>query len=117
MFKEFMLCSLCFILLLFYATKVNGHPDGATPFWYPSSFIYGYINGCAESVEQGQFSFTEEFWPDEVRSICGCVVDSLRHSLEYEKMLDNNSKSQAASIVFATFPICITEERLKKEYQ
>ena len=61
---------LCLIALLsllgfIHVTETRAHPDGATPYWYPSSFIYGYINGCAESVEQGQFPFTEEFWPDQ----------------------------------------------------
>ena len=110
---------LCLIALLsllgfIHVTETRAHPDGATPYWYPSSFIYGYINGCAESVEQGQFPFTEEFWPDQIRSICGCVVDALRHSMTYQEILDNATNYDASLIVGATFPICIREEALKK---
>ena len=115
MFKELLLCSLCLFLLLLFIDKTHAHPDGATPYWYPSSFIYGYVEGCADSVEQGQLPFTEEFWPVEVRSICACVVDALRHSMTYEEILDNATNAQTSLIVSATFPICINEESTRKQ--
>jgi len=55
----------------------------ATPFWYPSSYIYGFVKGCKQSVEQFQPDFTKKLWPDDVTEVCGCVVDSLRHSLTW----------------------------------
>ena len=110
MFKEFLLCSLCLFLLLLFIDKAHAHPDGATPYWYPSSFIYGYVVGCADSVEQNQAPFTEEMWPDQVRSVCGCVVDALRHSLTYQEITDNETKASAQLIVNATFPLCIQQE-------
>ena len=64
---------LCFFLLVF-TQSIKSHPDGATPYWYPSDFIYGYINGCAESVEVSQLPFTQELWPVQVRTVCACVV-------------------------------------------
>ena len=117
MFKEFLLCSACLVSLLFIIDKTHAHPDGATPYWYPSSFIYGYVEGCADSVEQGQFPFTEEFWPAEVRSICSCVVDALRHSMTYDEILDNATNAHTSMIVSATFPICINEESARKQNQ
>ena len=110
MLKEFLLCSACLVSLLFIIDKTHAHPDGATPYWYPSSFIYGYVVGCADSVEQNQAPFTEEMWPDQVRSVCGCVVDALRHSLTYQEITDNDTKASAQLIVNATFPLCIQQE-------
>ena len=115
MLKEFLLCSLCLFLILLFIDKTHAHPDGAKPFWYPSSFIYGYVEGCSQSVEEGMLPFTEEFWPDEVRSICGCVVDAMRHSLTYEEITDNASESKTLFIASATFPICIQEEAKRKQ--
>ena len=100
---------LCFFLI-FLSNNIYSHPDGSTPFWYPSSFIYGYVEGCYESVEQNQAPFTEEMWPDQVRSVCGCVVDALRHSLTYQEITDNDTKASAQLIVNATFPLCIQQE-------
>ena len=107
---EFILCLSCMFLLVFYVVKTEAHPDGATPYWYPSSFIYGYVVGCADSVEQNQAPFTQEMWPDQVRSVCGCVVDALRHSLTYQEITDNDTKASAQLIVNATFPLCIQQE-------
>ena len=90
---EFVLCLSCMFLLIFYVVKTEAHSDGATPYWYPSSFIYGYVAGCAESVEQNQAPFTEEMWPVQVRSVCGCVVDALRHSVSYNEVMDNETNT------------------------
>ena len=98
------------IAIILFTTTVKAHPDGAKPYWYPSSFIYGYVVGCADSVEQNQAPFTEEMWPDQVRSVCGCVVDALRHSLTYQEITDNDTKASAQLIVNATFPLCIQQE-------
>ena len=110
---EFIISLACMFLLIFYVVKTEAHPDGATPYWYPSSFIYGYVVGCADSVEQNQAPFTQEMWPDQVRSVCGCVVDALRHSLTYQEIMDNSSVATTQMIVNATFPICIREELSK----
>ena len=107
---EFIISLACMFLLVFYVVKTEAHNDGAKPYWYPSSFIYGYVSGCAESVEQNQAPFTQEMWPDQVRSVCGCVVDALRHSLTYEEIMDNSSAPTTQLIVNATFPLCIQQE-------
>ena len=100
-------------LLVFYVVKTEAHPDGATPYWYPSSFIYGYVVGCADSGELNQAPFTREMWPDQRRRVFWCVVDSHRHSLTYQEIIDNSSVATTQMIVNATFPICIREELSK----
>jgi len=101
------------LLAIVFATPINGHPDGAIPYWYPSSFIYGYINGCADSVEQKQLSFTKDMWPDDVREVCACVVDSFRHVLTYQQITDNATHDIVVNIATATFPVCVDETRAR----
>jgi hypothetical protein len=101
------------LLLLILSFSVHAHPDGATPFWYPSSYIFGFIRGCAETVEQNTAQIIEELWPDEIRSVCGCVVDSLRHSFTYHEALSEGNAAMEL-IVSATLPICIEEELARK---
>ena len=98
------------MLLLYTMSILYGHSDGKTPYWYPSSFIYGYINGCYEATEYNQVPFTEDMWPDNVKNVCACVVDAMRHSLTYEEMLDNASHTDAVLIAQATLPMCIQQE-------
>ena len=101
---------LTFLLLLYTMSLLYGHPDGKSPYWYPSTFIYGYINGCYEATEYNQVPFTEDMWPDNVKNVCGCVVDAMRHSLTYDEMLDNASHAQAVLIAQATLPMCVQQE-------
>ena len=97
--------------VLFSIQEIKAHPDGATPYWYPASYIYGFVNGCAETIEiSGVYS--DRFWPNEIRSLCGCVIDSLRHSLTFEEISseDKQSDMDLQMIVSATMPICIQEK-------
>ena len=105
---EFILCLSCMFLLVFYVVKTEAHPDGATPYWYPSSFIYGYVVGWLISRTKPTTIYTRDV--DQVRSVCGCVVDALRHSLTYQEITDNDTKASAQLIVNATFPLCIQQE-------
>ena len=98
------------MLLLYTMSLLYGHPDGKSPYWYPSTFIYGYINGCYEATEYNQVPFTEDMWPDNVKNVCCCVVDAMRHALTYEEMLDNASHMQAVLIAQATLPMCVQQE-------
>jgi len=108
---------LSLVFFLFLPFTVVSHPDGITPYWYPSSFIYGYVTGCADQVEKDQIPFTKEFWPEQVRSICGCVVDAFRHSVTYEEIIDNSTNQKMVAIASATFPICVRQESIRKGSQ
>ena len=107
--KQLILSVTCLIGLLLWIDYTEAHPDGATPYWYPSSFIYGYINGCADQVEKNQIPFTQVMWPEQVREVCGCVVDAFRHSVTYEEILDNATNNEMVLIATATFPVCVDE--------
>jgi len=100
-------------LILIFSSKINSHPDGAIPYWYPSSYIFGFVNGCADTVEKSGV-FSNRFWPNEIRSICGCVVDSLRHSLTFEEVntleADNKTTVDLQTFVAITMPLCVNEK-------
>ena len=112
--KQLILSVACLITLLLWIDYTEAHPDGATPYWYPSSFIYGYVTGCADQVEKNQVPFTQQMWPDEVREVCSCVVDAFRHSVTYQEILDNSTNAEMVLIATATFPACV-EETLRNQ--
>ena len=99
------------LLLCLLPTLLFAHPDGTKPFWYPSSYLYGFVQGCWESVEQNQI-LTKGMWPDDVRMVCGCVIDSIRHSIPYHEVENRDPVSNAKfdEITRNVLPICITEQ-------
>ena len=101
---------------LAYACRLEAHPDSETPYWYPSSYIYGFVQGCCSNV-QGSEEF-REFWPDDTKMICGCVLDAVRHSIPWKETESEDPVLRAKfhDITSTTLPICMLEiETLKKE--
>lgn len=103
------------IILCLYPTLLFSHPDSDTPYWFPSAFIYGYVTGCADQVEKNQVPFTQEMWPEQVREVCACLVDTLRHSVTYQEILDNATNAEMVLIATATFPVCVDEVTRRNE--
>ena len=97
------------IVIIVNFSFVRAHPDGSTPYWYPSIFIYGFISGCTDTIEVNQAPMTTKLWPSEVRAVCGCVVDSLRHSVTFFEASDNSSEGKTQLIVETTFPVCVEQ--------
>jgi hypothetical protein len=102
---------LCLALVAWGWKHVNAHPDGATPFWYPSSYIYGFVNGCWQTVEQNEF-LSKDMWPDEIKSVCGCVIDAIRHSIPFHEAekRDPESNRKFDEITRGVLPVCISEQ-------
>lgn len=100
--------------LVFTAAVSGGHPDGSTPFWYPSTFIYGFINGCSEAIEVSRASITMKLWPSDIKAACACVVDSLRHSVEFHDASGKDESPEMNRITTTVFPVCIEQELRKK---
>ena len=46
---------------------------------------------------------------ENVRSICGCTVDALRHGFTFEEVEGDSQRVQ--EMVNLTLPVCIDEER------
>ena len=55
--------------------------------------------------------YSDVLWPEDIKRVCGCVGDSLRHSITWEEaiIVDNNSQAHMSLIVAATLPICVDE--------
>jgi len=113
--KSLLFTVLCLFVLLWFIdiTKIRAHPDGATPFWYSSAWIYGFVNGCADKIEEqgalGKHPWVNSMWPENIRSICGCTVDALRHGFTFEEVEGDSEKVQ--QMVNLVLPVCIDEER------
>ena len=86
------------------------HPDGTTPYWYPSTYIFGFVQGCWETVEQNH-SLAEGMWPDDIRAVCGCVIDSVRHSIPFHEAEGKTPESikKFDYITKNVLPQCIIE--------
>ena len=91
------------------SSPLHADPDGATPYWYTSSWIYGFVEGCAGKIEESQM-FSDRFWPEQVRSVCGCVVDALRHSVTFDQVQIDPPIPVVQTIVDLTLPVCVEEE-------
>ena len=102
---------LSLVVLILLTQPLKAHPDGATPYWYPSAYTYGFVKGCWQSFTERQ-AFTE-FWPEEIQEVCGCVLDSLRHSLTWEEV-ESKESTKFDEIVAGVLPICILEQTQKK---
>ena len=86
------------------------HPDSKTPYWYPSTYLYGFVQGCWETVEQNQ-SLAEGMWPDDIRAVCGGVIDSVRHSIPFHEAEGKTPESikKFDYITSNVLPQCIME--------
>ena len=94
---------------IFTSTAAHAHPDGSKPFWYPATFVYGFIDGCWETIEQSEAPITQDMWPAQIKVVCGCVIDALRHSVAFAEIEGNYMDPGIQLIVNATLPICIEE--------
>ena len=94
--------------ILFLKDEISAHPDGATPFWYPAGYIHGFVGGCAQNAEIDQLPFTREMWPEQVKEVCGCILDGLRHSVTWLEMSKGPSEV-VRDIVEATMPLCVNK--------
>ncbi len=85
-----------------------GHPDGATPYWYPATFIYGFVQGCWQTVEQNQ-SLAAGMWPDDIRAVCGCAIDAVRHAMPYHEVENPAHSEKFDCVTQGVLPQCIME--------
>ena len=101
---------LLLVFLVFVATSAYAPPDGAKPYWYPSTYLYGFIQGCWETVEQNQ-TLAAGMWPDDIRAVCGCVIDAVRHSMPFHEAESPNPETKAKFdfVTSGVLPQCILE--------
>ena len=115
-FKKIMYFWLCLVLIIWSRNHIKAHPDGSTPYWYPSSYVYGFINGCWSTVEEKQV-LSKDMWPSEIKVVCGCVMDSIRHSIPFHEAESKDPKAEEKfdAIARGVLPSCIAEQVERKK--
>jgi len=98
------------VIMLFLPSLLWAHPDGTTPYWYPATYIYGFINGCWQTIEQKQ-TLSKNMWPDDIKAICGCALDAIRHAMPFHEAESRSPETQAKFdfITRGVLPQCIME--------
>ena len=82
---------------------------------YPSSVIYGFIEGCYIAFEDAQYK-SGELWPTDLKEICGCIMDGIREAVSLQSFVDNwggklNPEQESIANMFGM--IC-TEQVIKE---
>ena len=123
-FKKIFLVLILSSLLIFSAFKVQAqegkHLPQFNPYWYPSDAIYGFVKGCWEKMENAQS--LNEFWPAELQSICGCILDNIRIMITWNQFVSEwagtlkGEKAQIGSVESTKSVECqFKVNQLKKE--
>jgi hypothetical protein len=85
---------------------------------YPSGVIYGFIEGCYLAFEDAQYK-SDKLWPDDLKDICGCMMDGLREAVPAKDFLQDwggqlNEQQQSLSNMFGM--LC-TEQIIRRKLQ
>lgn len=83
---------------------------------YPAGVIYGFVEGCYLAFEDQQF-MSGILWPEDLKEICGCVMDGIREAVPLQEFIDEweaelTPKQTQMSEMFGM--IC-TDQILKKK--
>ena len=81
---------------------------------YPSDYIYGFVQGCYETIEQSQM-LSVKFWPDHLKVNCGCMMDTIRKEIPFDQTIDNKSMDLMFEVSAFILPECIRKMKLKAE--
>jgi hypothetical protein len=94
-------------VLLFLSIQVMGSDNKSSAIFepkYPSGVIYGFINGCYVAFEDAQY-MQDSLWPDDLKEICGCIMDGIREAVSLQSFVDNwggklNPKQESIANMF-----------------
>jgi hypothetical protein len=126
--KIILIISIVFITIFGFGkfTRADDNSTKAFPipgfnaYWYPSEAIYGFVQGCWQEMEQAQG--LNELWPDEVRAVCGCIIDNIRlvvtwaeFSLEWTGTLEGNKRTLAGGYTNMCILKVLQIKQMKKE--
>ena len=82
---------------------------------YPAGVIYGFVEGCYISFEEQGF-MTGTLWPDDLKEICGCVMDGIREAVPANEFIDdwNEELTLKQSQMSEMFGMICTDRILKE---
>ena len=69
-------------VLILFATSVNAHPDGPTSILVSNNIPLWFCSGLLGNCRTESISCRGNK-PDDIRAVCGCVVDAIRHSMPF----------------------------------
>ena len=73
-------------------------------YWYPATYIYGFVEGCWKTVEENQ-TLAKSMWPDDIRAVCGCAIDAIRHAMPFHEAESPDAETKA-KFDFITQGVC-----------
>ena len=101
-----------------FVSKVHAEHDSRTIFEpkYPSSVIYGFINGCYMTFEDAQYK-SDQLWPDDLKNICGCIMDGLREAVPAKDFLKDwgDELTEEQRSLSNMFGMLCTEQIIKQK--
>ena len=82
---------------------------------YPAGVIYGFVEGCYLAFEDQQF-MSDILWPDDLKEICGCVMDGIREAVPLQEFMDEweEELTPEQASLSEMFGMMCTDEILKK---
>ena len=82
---------------------------------YPAGVIYGFVEGCYLAFEDQQF-MSGTLWPDDLKEICGCVMDGIREAVPANEFIDdwNEELTLKQSQMSEMFGMICTDRILKE---
>lgn len=82
---------------------------------YPAGVIYGFVEGCYLASEDQQF-MSGTLWPDDLKEICGCVMDGIREAVPANEFIDdwNEELTLKQSQMSEMFGMICTDRILKE---
>ena len=83
---------------------------------YSSSVIYGFINGCYMTFEDAQYK-SDQLWPDDLKNICGCIMDGLREAVPAKDFLKDwgDELTEEQRSLSNMFGMLCTEQIIKQK--
>ena len=94
-FKRIAFFLLVFSLLLYtlFVSSTRAHDNNTKTlppmFYYPSAAVYGFVGECWKTMEGMNHPITNDLWPDEVQTVCGCVLDQMRTTIPWPAFRDS----------------------------
>jgi len=122
--KKIFVVLILSLILISAAFKVQAqegkHLPQFNPYWYPSDAVYGFVRGCWEKMESTQS--LNEFWPNELQAICGCILDNIRVMVTWNQFVSEwagTLKGEKAQIAATYTNMCVQRafqlKQLEKE--
>ena len=84
--KFIMITALTAIMFLL---SFTGRSSEREQYFYPSAAVYGFVGECWKTMEGMNHPISQELWPSEIQTLCGCILDNIRMTVPWIAFRDN----------------------------